>query len=500
MKKKNTVFKRFFHPFYIFLILISSLLFSLAIQFTISYKSTTFERIMYTILNMDNMNTVENTFSAISITVQKVFFAFVIIVAVCIIPLIISSMFSKEKYITLFKKKILIYPILVKRWSLLLFGVSVIAVLISLSFPQFIFNNISITSLYEDYYVEYDKELINFPDKRKNLITIYVESLENSVFSIKNGGTSKDSYMPLLENLTEGYINFSSDDKIGGFHQLNGTGWTAAALVGHTAGIPIYIETQNNDDRYLEGAVSIGEVLEDFGYKNYFLMGSDADFAERDNYLLEHGNYTISDYDSAIKDHMISDDYFVWWGYEDKKLYSFAKEMLLEISRNDEPFNLSILTADTHFYHGYVDYSCPLLFDEYYANSYYCTDQMLYKFVTWIQSQPFYKDTTIVIVGDHLTMRDDFFETSKDYERTVYNLFINSSVNTDRTQNRDFTTFDLYPTTLASLGATIDGNRLALGTNLFSNKPTLMEEMGVEEFSSEVSKMSKYYKENILKK
>lgn len=306
--------------------------------------------------------------------------------------------------------------------------------------------------------------------------------------------------MPLLENMTEDYINFSNGDNIGGFHQLNGTGWTASALVGHTAGIPIYIETQNSDDRYLDGAVSIGEVLEDFGYKNYFLLGSDADFSERDNYFREHGNYTISDYDSAIKDNLITQDYFEWWGYEDRKLYSFAKEMLLEISNDSEPFNLSILTADTHFYHGFVDSTCPLLFDVHYANSFYCADLMLNKFITWVQNQSFYKDTTIVIVGDHLTMRDDFFVTSKDYERTGYNLFINSSVKTDNFKNRDFTTLDFYPTTLASIGATIEGERLALGTNLFSNKPTLMEELGVKEFTNEVSKMSKYYKENILKK
>lgn len=140
---------------------------------------------MYTILNMNNMDTVGNTFSAISVTVQKVFFAFLVIVAICMIPLIISSMFSKERYITLFKKKILIYPISVKSWSLLLFGVSVVFVLLSLNFPQFVINNISKSSLYEDYYVAYDKDLITFPNKKKNLITIYVESLEASVFSVK---------------------------------------------------------------------------------------------------------------------------------------------------------------------------------------------------------------------------------------------------------------------------------------------------------------------------
>ena len=446
---------------------------------------------------MDNMNT---TFSSLSTSIMKVCSAFIIIASVCIIPLFFSLFYDKKKYINIFNKKVLIYPIYVKKWSLLLLILSLIAILVSLSVPEFLLNNISYTNLYEKYYVEYDDNLVKFTNNKRNLITIYVESFESSVFSKENGGINKKSYMPLMEDMTNDYINFSNNEKIGGFYQLNGTGWTAAALIGETAGIPIYIETKNENDRYLEGAVSIGEILEINGYNNYFLMGSDADFAERDNYLLEHGNYEIFDYDSAIDNNFIADDYFVWWGFEDNKLYSFAKRKLIDISENDEPFNLAILTADTHFYDGYVDDSCPLVFDSNYANSYYCTDLMLYKFINWIQEQDFYKNTTVVIIGDHLTMRDDFFETDIKYDRTVYNLFINSFVKTDNTKNRIFSAFDIYPTTLASIGATIEGDRLALGTNLFSDEKTLMEEFGRKKFTKEVAKISKYYKKEILKK
>ena len=495
--KGNNFFKLYFNPLYIFLILLASLLFSLSIQFSISYKSTTFERIVYNVLNMDNLDT---TFSSLSTPIMKVCSAFIVIASICIIPLFFSLFYDKEKYINILKKRILIYPVYAKRWSLILLSISFITVLISLSVPEFIFNNIIHSDLYEDYYVEYKDELVSFPDQKKNLITIYVESFESSVFSLENGGSNKQSYMPLMEEMTGDYINFSNNDTIGGFYQLNGTGWTAASLIGQTAGIPIYIETKDNNGRYLEGAVSIGEILSDNGYNNYFLMGSDANFAERDNYLLEHGNYDILDYDRAIDNKLIEEDYFLWWGYEDDKLYNFAKKKLLDISKDDEPFNLSILTADTHFYDGYVDDNCPLVFDSNYANSYYCADLMLYKFIGWLQNQEFYDDTVIVVVGDHLTMRDDFFESDKKYERTIYNLFINSSIKTNNTKNRLFTAFDIYPTTLAAIGAHVDGDRLALGTNLFSDKKTLMEELGKKKFTKEVAKISKYYNKNILQK
>ena len=493
---KNNKYNLFFNPFYIFILIIASLLIALAIQFNISFNYTTFERIVYNVINMKNLN---KTFEYITLPTLKVSSSFIIILCISIIPLLIYYIYDREKYINIFKKKFLVYPISVKNWSLFLLCISIIMVMVTLNVPQFILNNINYTNLYEDYYVEYEQSKIKFPNEKRNLITIYVESFENSVFSKKNGGVNDESYMPNLEKLTNSYINFSNNDKIGGFYQLNGTGWTAASLVGQTSGVPIYIKTKNKDNQYLDGAITIGEVLEDNGYKNYFLMGSDAGFAERRSYFLQHGNYDITDYVNAIDKGLIHKDYYTWWGFEDRKLYDFAEDLLLEISKKEEPFNFSMLTADTHFYDGFIDSQCPRKFTSNYANSYYCTDLMLSKFLKWIQKQDFYQNTTIIIVGDHLTMRDDFFKVSKGYERTVYNLFINSISKTDNTNNRSFTALDMYPTTLAAIGATIEGDRISLGTNLFSNKKTLMEQFGIDKYEKEISKMSKYYNDEILK-
>ena len=59
------------------------------------------------------------------------------------------------------------------------------------------------------------------------------------------------------------------------------------------------------------------------------------------------------------------------------------------------------------------------------------------------------------------------FGEKQQYDKKVVNLIINSQVKTENT-NRAYSTMDLYPTTLAALGAQIEGNKLALGTNLFS--------------------------------
>ncbi len=66
-----------------------------------------------------------------------------------------------------------------------------------------------------------------------------------------------------------------------------------------------------------------------------------------------HGDYDIVDYNYALENNMIPYGYRVWWGYEDKRLFEFAKEKLTELSTQDQPFNLTMLTVDTHFEDGY---------------------------------------------------------------------------------------------------------------------------------------------------
>ena len=357
------------------------------------------------------------------------------------------------------------------------------------------------TEFFEKYYVDPKGVNINFNGKKKNLVYIYVESLESSATSIEQGGLFEESIIPNLESLATRYINFSGTDNIGGAVQVKNTSWTMAGLVSQTSGIPFKIPIDGNQySKYsssLPGAYSLGQVLEKNGYKNYFMMGSDADYGGRKAYFVQHGNYEFFDYYKAIEDKRIEKDYYEWWGYEDKKLFEYAKDKLTEISEKDEPFNFTILTADTHFTDGYMDDSCEEKFDSKYANSFYCSDSKIEEFISWMRKQDFYKDTVIVIVGDHLTMQEGFYPTTGEEGRYLYNVFIHSSVSGNN-KNRLFTHFDLYPTTLAAMGATIEGNKLGLGVNLFSGEETILEKLGEEDLNVELVRKSDYYNKNIL--
>ena len=72
---------------------------------------------------------------------------------------------------------------------------------------------------------------------------------------------------------------------------------------------------------------------------------------------------------------------------------------------------------------------------------------------------------------------------------------INAPVENKVNITREYATLDLFPTTLAALGAEIEGNRLGLGTNLFSSDQTLTERFGIDQINKELRKKSKMMEE-----
>lgn len=356
-------------------------------------------------------------------------------------------------------------------------------------------------------------ELI-FPEERRNLICIFVESGETSAQDIENGGLFEDNYIPELTQLAADNVSFSHSEKLEGACVAPCCGWTIAGLVAETSGIPLKLygvgrNIDNSMDEYeyfLPGAVTLGDVLHDEGYTNYFMVGSEFSFGGREKYFTSHGNYDFWDYYTAIEKGKIASNYRVWWGYEDKKLFEYAKEKLNELGKGEKPFNFSILTVDTHQEDGYVCELCEDNWEGQYANVWSCASKQIYEFVEWIKEQDFYENTTIVIIGDHCSMDADFYDDvtmNKHHgsiERKVYNAFINPAVEPINEKNRMFTTLDFFPTTLASLGVEIEGNRLGLGVNLFSDEPTLPEIYGYEYMFEELEKKSHFYDYELLYK
>lgn len=359
------------------------------------------------------------------------------------------------------------------------------------------------SDLIERHYVDPNSVDLTFPEKKRNLIYIMLESMEVTYSDTDAGAPITQNYMPELTKLAQDNINFSNDDGIGGALSFAGTTWTAASMVSQTSGVivqvPLTGENYGGQNKYIPGLVSIGEVLEKEGYKQVLLLGSNAAFAGRDTYFTEHGNYEIVDLIELKAQERLPQDYREFWGFEDEKLIQFAKEELTRLAASEEPFNFTMLTCDTHFPDGYKCRLCSDEHEEQYSNVISCSSKQIYSFVQWIQEQDFYEDTTIVLCGDHLTMDPIYLrDVNEEYQRTIYNCIINSAVTPAQEKNRQFGTFDMFPTTLAAMGVKIEGDRLGLGTNLFSTEETLTERYSYSILNEELQKNSTFYNEKFL--
>ncbi len=397
-------------------------------------------------------------------------------------------------------------------YAILVFACSFGLLLQSFSVPNYLYSLTQSSTLYEDHYVDPRGVKLTFPKKKRNLIYIYLESMENTVAIKANGGMSEVEIIPELEKIALDNTSFShTNSGLGGAQGTHGTAWTVAGLTATSAGVPLkdgglFGDRGRNSmgefNKFLPGAYTLGEILQKEGYNQSFVMGSDAAFGGRDKLLKQHGDYKLLDLNWAYQNNKIPNDYKVWWGYEDKKLFEFAREEATRLSKLDQPFNLQMLTVDTHFTDGWLDETCEQKFAAKYDNVHACSSKIVGDFVYWVQQQPFFENTTVIISGDHLGMQTSYYDekiAGADYTRTIYNTFINSAATTDRTKNRQFTSFDMYPTTLAALGVKIDGERMGLGTNLLSNEKTLLEKFGsLEALNSELVKRSSFYERKIL--
>lgn len=375
--------------------------------------------------------------------------------------------------------------------------ISIYNVWTKLDVGEYISGQNEFSTFIDDNYVDPRDVDIVFPEKKRNLIYIFLESMETTYTDEKNGGAFEENVIPELTKLAQENEDFSGKSKkLNGGYSLTGSTWTMGAMFAQTSGLPLKISISANEmdtqESFFPGIVTIGDILGDAGYSQTLMIGSDATFGGRRLYFTDHGNYDIFDYNYAAQQGMLSDEYPVWWGYDDQKLFEFAKEKLNELSAQDEPFNLTMLTVDTHFEDGYVCDKCDDKFgDNQYANVMACSSKQVEEFVEWIKQQDFYEDTTIIISGDHPTMDSDFCENvDENYGRRVYTAYINASDSPKSSMTRTYTTFDNFPTTLAAMGVTIEGNRLGLGTNLFSSEQTLSERYGLENEEKEMKKNS----------
>ena len=118
----------------------------------------------------------------------------------------------------------------------------------------------------DNLYVNPKETEIKFPEQKRNLIHIYLESLENSYFSKEIGGFMDMNLMPELEKLSYQGVVFSNNDGFfGGPLEGTGTSWSCASMINQTTGLPMKMPAKvgsyMNEEGFLPGAYTLTDLL-----------------------------------------------------------------------------------------------------------------------------------------------------------------------------------------------------------------------------------------------
>ena len=128
-----------------------------------------------------------------------------------------------------------------------------------------------ISSFIDDNYVDPKEVTLTFPEKKRNLIYIFLESMETAYSDEDNGGAFEKDVIPELTEIAQENEEFSGkDNKLNGGYSMPGTTWTMGAMFAQTSGLPLKISISANEmdtqDNFFPGITTIGDILSVAGY------------------------------------------------------------------------------------------------------------------------------------------------------------------------------------------------------------------------------------------
>ncbi|MCC9146803.1 MULTISPECIES: sulfatase-like hydrolase/transferase [unclassified Arthrobacter] len=330
-----------------------------------------------------------------------------------------------------------------------------------------------------DYYVE---PTVTSDENKRNLVLIYLESGEATLADDQL--FEKDSFAPLKE-ATPAEAGWQS---VADFQQYEGGGWTMAGLVSTQCGVPLKGVGSSDDssatgdldddgETYLGGSTCLGDVLAKHGYTNVFLGGANSSFAAKDTYLSTHGyseEKGLSDWRALDEP---EENFRKDWGLSDERLMAHAKEEIdrlhAESEKTGQPFNLSMLTLDTHEPVHVYDY-CNVDTENKVTSVFSCSMTQVAGFVDYMKEKGYLEDTAVVIMGDHLkhmSAGDAFHEQLDHHEnRTIFNRIWVPGQDPTVTLRPGVDQLNMYPTILEAAGLTLKDREAGLGVSAFASE------------------------------
>ncbi len=294
-------------------------------------------------------------------------------------------------------------------------------------------------------------------ERKRNLVLIYAESLEATYGEADLFG--QDLLAPLHNVGGRSYRRY---------RPVLGATWTIAAMVATQCGIPLNVYSEGDvrqrsgTKSFLPGATCLGDLLRAHGYSNVFLGGAPLAFSGKGHFLRDHG-YEETWGRAQWKQAGAAPDEFNGWGMFDSALFAHGRETLERLHAAGRPFNLTMLTMDTHNPRGFLSPACRRAGAEHFEDIVSCTAGEIADFVQFARKQGYLEDTTIVVIGDHLAVPNPVFGKLQQAgaRRGIFNLFVGKNLPPPNTD--ELLPYDLLPTLLEVVGMRVEGDRLGLG-------------------------------------
>lgn len=293
-------------------------------------------------------------------------------------------------------------------------------------------------------------------ERRRNLVVIYAESLESTYGDEALFG--RDLLAPLRQ------VGGRSYDW---YRPAAGATWTMAGIVATQCGVPLKVYSQTDvrvvgrERAFLPGTVCLGDVLQAHGYRNVFMGGVSLSFAGKGRFLRDHGYQEVWGREEWDATGARPEDYNAW-GLWDSALFDRARAGLDRLHASGQPFNLTLLTLNTHNPFGFLGPACRQRGGVDFEGIVTCSAERIAEFISHARKRGYLKDTTIVVIGDHLAVPNPVYDRLVQAPRRgMFNLFVGDQLppaNTDQLMP-----FDMFPTLLELAGIRVVGDRLALG-------------------------------------
>jgi len=293
----------------------------------------------------------------------------------------------------------------------------------------------------------------------KNLVIIYMESLER----IYTDDRIFPGLTPNLDRWRARGLDFP------GFLTFSGATFTMAGIFASQCGSGYYPSPSSifdssgddpNDSTFHPELSCLGDVLRKAGYRQVFMNGSPLSFANQGSFFRMHGFDRVLGLDE-LESQNGSPMPAPGWGLYDSDLFRLATSQFRRLAASGKPFNLDVLTIDNHPPHGHPSPGCPkyAASDNDQLQAVHCTDFLVGRFLDTISRSPAWEDTVVVVMSDHLSMRNDAWPLYPGWYRRKPLLFV---LNAGRGQREArFYHMDIAPTVLHLMGVASNATFLA---------------------------------------